>query len=151
MPSEPSKNASAKPWWKNGLKFKCNQCGNCCTGAPGVVTVSKNELGPLAKIMNITKKEFLGLFTTTENSEIQLREKRNYDCIFWEKRKGCLVYPVRPVQCKTWPFWKRMLSSKKAWNEEAKNCPGMNSGTHYTAEDIKNMLKSRNFAEDNCK
>jgi len=31
------------------------------------------------------------------------------------KDKQCTVYPVRPAQCRTFPWWKENLSSKEAW------------------------------------
>jgi len=27
--------ANKEPWYKDGLKFSCSGCGDCCTGAPG--------------------------------------------------------------------------------------------------------------------
>lgn len=32
------------PWYAPGLSFTCTQCGNCCTGEPGVVWVSDEEI-----------------------------------------------------------------------------------------------------------
>ena len=29
--------APGEPWYRDGLRFQCTQCGNCCTGDPGVV------------------------------------------------------------------------------------------------------------------
>src|SRR5687768_2223484 len=43
------------------------------------------------------------------------------------RRKVCSVYPVRPLQCRTWPFWPENLSSEKAWDHAAKRCHGMNA------------------------
>jgi Fe-S-cluster containining protein len=37
-----------KPWYKEGLRFKCTACGDCCTGAPGFVWVNKEEMEALA-------------------------------------------------------------------------------------------------------
>ncbi|MFM1805538.1 MAG: hypothetical protein RL136_2417, partial [Planctomycetota bacterium] len=25
------------PWYAEGLRFECTQCGNCCSGGPGAV------------------------------------------------------------------------------------------------------------------
>ena len=41
--------------------------------------------------------------------------------------RACAVYPVRPLQCRTWPFWPENLSSEQAWNHSAKRCHGMNA------------------------
>ena len=39
----------AEPWFKDGLRFKCTQCGDCCTGAPGYVWVNQEEIEALAR------------------------------------------------------------------------------------------------------
>jgi Fe-S-cluster containining protein len=61
--------------------------------------------------------------------------RQNGDCVFLERKKGeirgCKIYPVRPLQCRTWPFWSYNLDSPGRWAEAAENCPGMNNGTCY--------------------
>ena len=39
-----------------------------------------------------------------------------------------MIYPVRPTQCRTWPFWEDNLKSPQAWknaSERGRGCPGM--------------------------
>ena len=36
------------PWYADGLQFTCTQCGDCCTGDPGVVWVTDEELKAIA-------------------------------------------------------------------------------------------------------
>ncbi|WP_296458322.1 hypothetical protein [Rubinisphaera sp.] len=38
-------------WYKDGLKFECTQCGNCCTGGPGAVWVSEEEIQAIAEYL----------------------------------------------------------------------------------------------------
>src|SRR5688500_1701558 len=33
------------PWFADGLSFTCTACGNCCTGGPGFVWITKEEIG----------------------------------------------------------------------------------------------------------
>jgi hypothetical protein len=42
------------PWYKDGLRFTCTGCGDCCTGAPGYVWVNKEEIEALAAETNNT-------------------------------------------------------------------------------------------------
>ena len=37
------------PWFKDGLRFECTQCGDCCTGSPGYVWVNDEEISALAE------------------------------------------------------------------------------------------------------
>jgi len=63
-----------------------------------------------------------------------LTEKTDGDCIFLKRQGGkalCSIYPVRPLQCQTWPFWSDLLRSEDTWNSAAATCPGMNHGQHH--------------------
>ena len=42
---------TAEPWYQDGLKFNCTQCGDCCTGAPGFVWVNQAEIEAMAKVV----------------------------------------------------------------------------------------------------
>ncbi len=39
------------PWYQDGLRFTCTMCGKCCTGDPGYVWVTDEELAALAKFL----------------------------------------------------------------------------------------------------
>ena len=45
-----------RPWYGDGLKFTCTQCGNCCTGAPGVVWVNTEEIHQIAEFIGTTRE-----------------------------------------------------------------------------------------------
>jgi len=66
----------------------------------------------------------------------------NKDCVFLTETgngKGCAVYPVRPNQCRTWPFWNCNLNYPDDWNEAGTVCPGINRGRLYAAEEIRQL------------
>jgi Fe-S-cluster containining protein len=46
------------------------------------------------------------------------------------------VYPVRPTQCRTFPFWREHVRSRAAWDRLADECPGCNQGRRFTPEEI---------------
>ena len=58
----------------------------------------------------------------------------NGDCVFYDK--GCKIYPVRPTQCRTFPFWPEIVKSPTSWKIAATECPGMNEGTLHSADEI---------------
>lgn len=123
-------------WYEDGLRFTCTNCGNCCTGLPGTVRVSNDEIASLAKHLRLSLNAFKGIYTRKMKGYTSLREKPNFDCTFWEKTKGCTVYEYRPRQCRTWPFWGANVDTQQHWETEAKACPGMNKGTWHSAEII---------------
>jgi len=70
-------------------------------------------------------------------------KKRKYDCVFLQDCK-CIVYEVRPRQCRTFPWWKENLSSEKSWEEAAKYCEGIGpQGTLISYETIQTQLDKK--------
>ncbi|NRA40398.1 MAG: YkgJ family cysteine cluster protein [Planctomycetes bacterium] len=137
-----------KPWYDAGLKFSCTQCGRCCGGAPGDVWVSEQEIDALADRLGVDRESFSRKYTRkVYRRGISLVEKANYDCIFFDRTKGCTVYEDRPVQCRTWPFWRANLRSEEDWQVEAESCPGMNKGTLYDAEHVSAIAADDGLAE----
>ena len=41
------------PWYADGLRFECSQCGDCCTGEPGYVWVDEAEITAMAVEMEM--------------------------------------------------------------------------------------------------
>ena len=131
MPDQP-----ADPWYADGLRFTCTQCGKCCTGAPGYVWVNDDEVAALAKHRGEPVREFTAVHTRAARGKRTLREKANGDCVFWEAGRGCTVYPVRPRQCRTWPFWASNVETPEAWDRAVEICPGSGEGELIPAEEI---------------
>jgi hypothetical protein len=154
-------------WYKQGLKFTCTCCGNCCTGGPGYVWISEEEIHRLAEHLNLSVEETLEQHVRKINGKFSLKEARStsgsFDCTFLKEikpprtnRKGnaivqakrvCGIYEVRPLQCRTWPFWPENLESKADWETETRKCPGMNTGTHYPVERIVELRDAKDWPE----
>src|SRR5215207_2642724 len=108
----------SEPWYADGLRFACTQCGHCCTGAPGFVWVNDDEVRARAPSGGEPLEEVLGLYTRREGgTRRSLKEKANGDCVFYDREKGCTVYAVRPRQCRTWPFWDASAGTPERWEE----------------------------------
>jgi Fe-S-cluster containining protein len=127
--SEVSPAVKEQPWYRQGLRFECSQCGKCCGGGPGTIRVSDDEIAALADRLGLSDAEFRPRYTyRLRNGDVSLVEKENYDCIFFDRKRGCTVYHDRPKQCRSWPFWSSVVFSIETWDDEASECPGMNSG-----------------------
>lgn len=127
-------------WYASGLKFSCTSCGNCCTGEPGFTWVSDGEVVALAQRLGLDETAFRRRYTVQVHRQgkvlTSIVEKPGGACIFYHKGSGCTVYDDRPRQCRTWPFWKRVVASPEAWADEALRCPGMNTGAHHEAHSV---------------
>jgi Fe-S-cluster containining protein len=115
------------PWYSRGLRFVCESCGHCCTGSPGYVWVTRSDLEAIARLLGQTFEEALPHVRSVEG-RTSLRELAFGDCLFYHPVRGCRIYPVRPAQCATWPFWATNLSSPEAWQTTTRNCLGVGRG-----------------------
>ncbi len=131
----------SQPWYADGLRFACTQCGHCCTGEPGFVWVNDEEIRAIAEFRGEPVEEVVGLYTRREGLRRSLKEKANNECIFYDREAGCTIYPVRPRQCRTWPFWECNTGSPLDWAAAAKECPGCNRGDLISAEEITRRVR----------
>ena len=161
-----------QPWYADGLNFTCSQCGNCCTGGPGYVWISRQEIVRLAEFLKITPQETVEKYCRKEGGRFSLTEFRNaaglYDCVFLKEekvrvpapggatgetvvqtRRRCTVYEVRPLQCRTWPFWPENLWSKNTWDHAARRCHGMNHGhRHFSLQQIEALRDAKDWPQN---
>jgi Fe-S-cluster containining protein len=132
-----------KPWFSEGLRFKCTQCGKCCTGFPGFTWVSEEESRAIAGFLEITVEEFIATFTRRVLGKLALKEvDPSWSCVFLKDNR-CSIYPVRPKQCRTFPWWVQNLASKEAWELAASMCEGINhpEGELVSCEKIVEAMK----------
>ena len=132
----PSDSSPAAPWFADGLPFTCTQCGHCCTGEPGYVWVTDLEVERIAKYLGEPADEVRAVYTRTVSGDRTLRERANGDCVFWEADRGCTVYPVRPTQCRTWPFWESNTATPEDWERTVEVCPGSGTGDLIPVDEI---------------
>ena len=160
--------ADRDPWYAGGLNFTCTQCGNCCGGAPGFVWIERADIVRIAGHLKITPEEMVERYCRKIDGRWSLNEGpgpgSDYDCVFLReeqkaarsadgtrvsvKRRYCSVYAVRPLQCRTWPFWRENLSSPKTWDHAAKRCHGMSHGPRkFTVEQIHAIRDAEEWPE----
>lgn len=133
-------NDEHEPWYEGGLRFRCTQCGKCCTGAPGYVWVNDEEIAAIAAFLEIPLDQMTALHTRVEHHGRSLRERANGDCIFYDRAAGCTIYSVRPGQCRTWPFWESNIQTPQAWQHTCEICPGSGQGDLIPVEEITRRL-----------
>lgn len=139
-------------WYKGGLRFTCTQCGNCCTGAPGYVWVTREEIGKIAEFLEREDGWLPPEQLRRVGFKYSLTERSNGDCVFLvttaDGKKTCSIYPVRPLQCRTWPFWNQNLRTPRAWAEAAEHCEGMNNGDTHNFVAIEKVRLKKSWMED---
>ena len=133
-----------EPWYKDGLKFSCSGCGDCCTGSPGYVWVNKAEIAVMAESLSHTVEDFEKLYVRKIGIRKSLKElPGSYDCVFLhEETRKCELYDARPRQCKTWPFWGSNLKTPEDWERTCEQCPGSGQGKLVQLDDIERQRKA---------
>ena len=140
------------PWYVGGLHFDCTGCGACCAGPDeGYIWITSAEIKMLAKHLGMTveqvRAEYLARYG---NRSSIIEEPESKDCMFLSPgcNRGCSIYPVRPNQCRTWPFWNSNLNTPYDWNLAGVKCPGINRGDLYTFEEIEVIRKQKKWWDD---
>jgi len=134
--------SNREPWYAGGLAFECVRCGRCCAGpAEGYVWVTPEEVRRIAEFLGQDVGDFRNRYCRRVGRRTSLVEDaETKDCVFL-RRDGeglacCAVYPVRPTQCRTWPFWPSNLLDRDAWALAAMRCPGVNRGPLHGLDEI---------------
>jgi Fe-S-cluster containining protein len=131
-----------EPWYKDGLRFQCTQCGDCCTGAPGFVWVNQEEIEELARMLGVELAEFERKYVRRVGVRRSLIEFPNGDCVFFDgQARKCTVYEARPRQCRTWPFWQSNVKTPEAWEQTCQVCPGSGKGPKVPVEQIVHQIE----------
>ncbi|MGD9646424.1 MAG: YkgJ family cysteine cluster protein [Pirellulales bacterium] len=125
------------PWFKDGLRFACTGCGDCCTGAPGYVWVNAEEIAALAERLGLDVDKFERKYVRKVGIRRSLVEFPNGDCVFFDgQTRKCTVYEQRPRQCRTWPFWNSNIRTPETWQETCDVCPGSGRGKLISVDEI---------------
>ena len=115
---------------KQPLCFSCTQCGKCClTAGDYYVYLSEAESEVIRKRLQLSRSWFRRRYLERlEEGERVLAPGKDDRCIFLDAYGQCRVYSVRPLQCRTYPFWPELTGSARAWHSEARRCEGINRG-----------------------
>lgn len=127
-------------FFSEGLRFGCTMCGSCCTGDPGIVYVDGDEAGRIAEFLSIPLEVLTERMLDPFKDGYTAREAEQGRCIFYEN--GCVIYPVRPVQCMTFPFWFQNMRSVSAWEEACARCPGIGQGRLFSRDEIITLIQA---------
>jgi Fe-S-cluster containining protein len=130
------------PWYRDGLQFECTQCGDCCSGSPGYVWVTNDEIAAIASLLGQEVEAFEDQYVRRVGARKSLKEFPNGDCFLLDSvTRKCTVYGARPRQCKTWPFWESNLKTPADWAHTCQVCPGSGRGRLYQIGEIEEQRK----------
>jgi Fe-S-cluster containining protein len=130
-------------YMRQPLRFSCTQCGQCCaTAGDYYVYMGSEESERIRSYLQLSRSWFRRRYLRRlDDGEQVLASGRDERCIFLDNSGKCRVYAVRPVQCRTYPFWPELVGSAAAWNSEARRCEGINQGRVVARSTIRRSLQ----------
>ena len=162
----------------NRVFFECTKCGACCRESTLLVTVTGHDLARLSNGLGFGSREVikaLDFYLTsgkkppaglrdipsirTEHgfAYIALKKMENGDCVFL-KDNLCMIHPIRPGVCMSFPFVFKGDKAGTTWGLSAKKeiCPGLGVGSEVKGEDLSELAASvlddlsqfRSFAQE---
>ena len=110
----------------------------------GLVYVHPEEIELMAKHLGMDVRDFWLKFEVQYDPSSQqpvLEAKNNLGCPLLNGDLGCRVHPVKPAQCRSFPFWPDLIDDAQAWAVASEDCPGMDAedGRLYSAEEIRTI------------
>jgi Fe-S-cluster containining protein len=155
-------------WYRDGLRFACKRCGNCCSGKGSVVVVSPREREALARQTGMSVAEFeerhcrIAWYcpepgrpvseATPDDDVVLIDDDETGDCE-WLVRNAdgttaCRVNAAKPDQCASYPFWPRIVGSREAWEDEGARCKGIGQGEPVPAAEVERRAGLEAAMED---
>ena len=109
------------------LRFQCQPgCTECCTQR-GFVWLTEEDLARTAEFLGMTPRAFEKRYVYRTSKRLRLRIPGATHCHFLQDG-GCSIHPVKPTQCRIFPFWPELVESKREWKRTARYCPGIGKG-----------------------
>ena len=102
--------------------------------------MTEQEIEAIARHLDKPVGEIRLMHTRPARGETSLVDYANGDCTFFDpETRRCRIYAVRPVQCRTWPFWRSNLESAETWARTQTKCPGAGYGDFIPLETIEEL------------
>lgn len=85
--------------------FTCLRCGACCR-VPGYVALEPGEAEAIAAFLGLDTYAFTEKYTrvTIDRKALSLTEGPDGCCVFLQADNTCKIQPVKPAQCRGFPF-----------------------------------------------
>ncbi len=120
------------------LRFACQpNCSNCCQ-VEGEVYLTEQDLQRMAEYTGMNPETFEATYVYRTKRLLRLRKPHGRQCHF-HQNNCCSIHPVKPTQCRTFPFWPELIEDAKAWEEASQYCPGMGKGELIQIENARHI------------
>lgn len=111
-----------------GLRFACQPgCTKCCE-VKGYVYLTEEDVSRAAGHVGMEQGEFEAKYVYRTKNIRRIRKPRGGKQCPFLGGGGCEIHPVKPVQCRLFPFWPELVESRTLWAKTGEWCPGIGQG-----------------------
>lgn len=106
--------------------FVCRRCGACCRIKDGIVRISDGEVARIAPFLGLTEEDFIARDAdlAPDRRGLVLKSRPDGACIYLAEDNRCLIHPVKPDKCRTFPYaWTNPDSAMVCPALRACSCP----------------------------
>jgi Fe-S-cluster containining protein len=132
-----------KPFYeRQPLRFECTRCGRCCVAGGGYyVFLNEQEAEGIRARLGLSRSWFRRRYLNRlPDGDLVASWHDDGRCVFLDARGECSIYPVRPVQCRTYPFWSEIVTRQQDWQRESRRCEGIDRGREVPVIRILKLL-----------
>ncbi|WP_022670643.1 YkgJ family cysteine cluster protein [Hippea alviniae] len=105
---------------------RCKTCKALCCIGEGYVFLTNEDIERISEFLGLKREDFLKTYTRKVFGKIALIDlviKGEKRCVFLDDNYRCEIYPVRPKQCESFPFWEKF--KELSLNKLKKLCPAI--------------------------
>jgi Fe-S-cluster containining protein len=121
--------------------FDCRTEAVHCCDQQGFVYLTEDDIPRIAAYLGLTAAAFEERYVYRTKRLRRLRVPRHAQCGFL-RDGGCSIHPVKPLQCRAFPYWPELVGNKGNWKKTGKWCPGIGKG------DLVNITMAREVAAE---
>ncbi len=118
------------------FRFACQLgCVNCCQ-RPGDVFLTAADRDRIADHLGLSSAAFEQRYCDHDDEGTLHLTNPAADSCHFLLEDGCAIHEVKPLQCRTFPFWPENVRSRKRWKGVGGYCPGVGAGEIVPLETV---------------
>ncbi len=111
--------------------------------------VSRMEISEMSQAFHMGVDLFIQQFCHPDSNGYRLKEQEDDACIFLKDNR-CMIYDARPLQCRTFPFWRENMKSHYRWKQLRQICSGIDKGKLFHLNEIQQLLNMQKNSKSEC-
>jgi len=127
------------------MRFECQPGCTACCQRRGFVYLTEDDIRRAAAFLGLTARVFEKRYVYRTKNLQRLRIPRGSSCRFL-RVDGCSIHPVKPAQCRLFPFWPELTEDRREWRRTADWCPGIGKGDLVQIDTVRNLAQEMRAA-----